>query len=99
MTTIDVKRFFSVDDGGVSYVLVAHDLQHAKQLLLDAGVEFTAEDGDSYPVDAAEVATVEWRELSPQEAERRRVWLGDDGRPPQAALAACEVGDWFSSEF
>lgn len=93
-----VKRFFCVDDGGASYYLVARDLDHAKQLLRDSGVEFTADDGDAYPIDAPEVAGVEWIEISAQDAARRRVWLGDSGAPPQSVLAACNLGDWFTSE-
>jgi hypothetical protein len=92
------KRFFHVDDGGASYYLVAVGLGHAKQLLRDCGVEFTAEDGFSYPIDAPEVADVEWREISAQDAAKKRVMLGDDGAPPQSVLAACNLGDWFTSE-
>ncbi len=91
------KRFFHVDDGGDSYYLVARDLDHARQLLRDSGVEFSAEDGNSYPIDAQEVVGVEWREISAQDAARKRVWLGDDGTPPQSVLANCAIGDWFSS--
>jgi hypothetical protein len=99
MTTMTTdKRFFHVDDGGASYYLVARDLDHAKQLLRDAGVEFTAEDGDSHPIDAPEVADVRWREISVADAATRRVWLGDSGGAPQVALAACAIGDWFTSE-
>lgn len=92
------KRFFHVDDGGASYYLVAHDIEHARQLLRDCGLEFTADDGYSYPIDAPEVSGVEWREISAQDAARKRVWLGDDGTSPQSVLAACAVGDWFTSE-
>jgi hypothetical protein len=92
------KRFFHADDGGASYYLVARDLDHARQLLRDAGVEFTSDDGDSYPIDAPEVASATWREISAQDAARRRVRLGDDGAPPESVLAACALGDWFTSE-
>jgi hypothetical protein len=92
------KRFFHVDDGGASYYLVARDLGHAKQLLRDCGLEFTADSGESYPIDAPEVAHVEWTEISAHAAAERRVWLGVDGAGPQSVLAACEIGDWFTSE-
>lgn len=98
MTNEPGKRFFHVDDGGASYCLVARGLDHAKQLLRDSGVEFTAEDGFSYPIDAPQVAAVEWRDMSAHDAAKKRVWLGDDGTPPQSVLAACEIGDWFTSE-
>lgn len=93
------KRFFSVDDGGARYHVVASDLEHAKQILRDCYIEFTADDGNSYPIDAPEVVDVEWREISAEDAAKKRVWLGDDGTPPQSVLATCEVGDWFTSEF
>ena len=97
--TTTTKHFFHVDDGGASYYLVARDLDHAKQLLRDSGVEFCDEDGESHPIDAPEVAVVAWREISLEDAARRRVWLGDSGGAPEARLSACEVGDWFTSEF
>jgi hypothetical protein len=92
------KRFFHLDDGGASYYIVARDLEHGKQILRDHGVELTADDGWSYPIDAPEVADVEWREVSAQDAARKRVMLGDDGTPPQSVLSACQMGDWFTSE-
>jgi len=92
------KRFFVVDDGGASYCLVARDLEHAKQLLRDAGVEFTSDDGNSHPIDAPVVAGIGWREISAEDAAKKRVRLGDDGAPPQSVLAACAIGDWFTSE-
>jgi hypothetical protein len=93
------KRFFAVDDGGVSYYIVSRDLEHAKQLLREVGVEFASEDGWSHPIDAPEVASIEWKEMSAEVAAQKRVWLGDGGTAPQAILAACEIGDWFSSEY
>ena len=95
MTTTD-KRFFLADDGGASYYLVARDLEHAKQLLRDAGIEFTSEDGASYPIDHPEVADATWREISAQDAARRRVRLGENGASPESVLAACALGDWFT---
>ena len=93
------KRYFNADDGGASFYVVARDLKHAKQLLRDAGIEFTSDGGDSYPIDAPEVASATWQEISALDAAKKRVWLGDDGAPPQSVLAACEIGDWFSSEY
>ncbi len=98
-TAISTKHFFQAADGGASYYLVAHDLDHAKQLLRDSGVEFTSDDGSSHPIDAPEVADATWRELSAEDAAKKRVWLGDDGGTPEAMLAACEIGDWFTTEF
>lgn len=92
------KHFFSVGDGSASYYIVSRDLEHARQILRDYGVEFCDEAGDTHPIDAPEVAGVEWREISAEDAAKKRVWLGDDGAPPQSVLAACPVGDWFTSE-
>jgi hypothetical protein len=44
------------------------------------------------------VADVDWREISAQDAAKRAVWLGEDGTAPQSVLAACPIGDWFTSE-
>jgi len=93
------KRYFNADAGGESFYVVARDLKHAKQLLRDAGVEFTSDDGNSYPINAPEVASATWREISALDAAKKRVWLGDNGAPPQSVLTACEIGDWFSSEY
>lgn len=98
MTVAISKRFFHVDDGGASYYLVARDLDHAKQLLRDSGVEFTSEDGNSYLIDDPHVAGVEWREIDAEDAAKKHVWLGDGGAPPQSALSTCDLGDWFTSE-
>lgn len=90
----EVKRFFDVDDGGASYTIVARDVEHAKQILRDHGVEFTTESGDSASIDHPAFADLEWRECSP---DGRHVFL-DDGcnRIP---LAEATLGDFFSSEY
>ena len=94
----EIKRFFHAADGGASYFVVARDLDHARAILRDSGVEFCDEDGESYPIDAPEVADIDWREISAQDAATRAVWLGEDGTAPQSVLAACPIGDWFTSE-
>ena len=33
-----------------------------------------------------------------QDAARKGVMLGDDGSPLRSVLAACQIGDWFTSE-
>lgn len=94
----DGKRFFHVDDDGAAYYVVANDLDHAKQILGEVGVELCDKDGDSYPIGSPEIADIEWQEISEQDAARRSVWLGVDGAGPRTVLSACEVGDWFTSE-
>lgn len=91
------KRFFAVDDGGDSYTIVARDVEHAKQILRDHGVEFTKDDGDSAPIDHPEFAALKWHEISAERVARTTVFL-DDGRN-KIPLVDAELGDFFSSEF
>lgn len=93
------KRYFTVDDGGTDYTIVAADLDHAKCLLRTSGVEFTTEDGDSAPIDDPRFADLRWIELSPEFAAKARVATGDSGAPPVIPLSECKVGDWFCSEY
>jgi len=88
------KRFFDVEDGGASYTIVALDLEHAKQILRDHGVEFTKDDGNTAPIDDSAFADLEWCERSP---EGRHVFL-DDGCN-RIALADATLGDFFCSEY
>lgn len=90
------KRFFCADDGGCDYSIVAADLSHAQALLRDAGILATNDAGDEVAIDDP---CVEWTELTTQDAARIRVALGGDGAGPMSVLAACNLGDWFSSEF
>lgn len=93
------NRYFHVDDGGCDYYLVARDREHARSLLLDAGVEFVDDDGVCYPL--SEPATdlfVNWVELTPEQASLKRCHLNDnDGNVKP--LSECDLGDWFSSEW
>lgn len=95
----EVKRFFHVDDGGDSFTIVARDVEHAKQVLRDHGVEFTKDDGYSAPIDHPEFASLEWREMSPAWVRRTRVHLDDNPKSTPVSLAECALGDFFSSEW
>jgi hypothetical protein len=92
------KRYFGVDDGGASYWIVARDLDHAKQLLLDAGVDFTDDDGDTAAINDPRFASLEWEEISPERASQVMCW-SEDGRGKYQPLAEYEIGDWFCSEY
>lgn len=95
----DAKRFFHVDDGGDSFTIVARDVEHAKQILREHGVEFTKDDGYSAPIDDPEFAELEWREMSPRWVARTRVHLDDSPGSKSWPLADCALGDFFSSEW
>lgn len=95
----DVKRFFHVDDGGDDFTIVARDVEHAKQILRDHGIEFTKDDGYSAPIDHPEFAELEWREMSPGWVSRTRVHLDDRPGSVSVPLAECKLGDFFSSEW
>ena len=92
------KRFFVVDDGGASYYLVARDLDHAKSLLRDHGIEFTDDSGESAPIDDPRFESLEWLELSLEVAKKKIVTLGDSGAGPKSPLADCAIGEFFTSE-
>ena len=86
-------RYFTMQDGGASFVIVAHDLPHALKILVDAGLEVTDDGGDSMPVGQAD--HLEWGEIQPHEAATRTVQHDNGPRP----LTSCDIGDWFSSEY
>ena len=93
------KRFFHVDDDGDAFWIVAWDLDHAKQLLRDCGVELTAEDGCSRPIDHPDVAHYEWKEISVERAAKIRCQRDDRYDSATVALSECVVGEWFSREW
>jgi hypothetical protein len=92
----EIKRYFLVGDGGCNYMIVARDVEHAKQIM--KGVEFTKEDGDSAPSDDPAFAHLEWREIAQERAATIQI-QHDDGRPAPYPLTEADLGDWFSSEF
>jgi hypothetical protein len=91
------KKYFGVDDGGAEYIIVARDVEHAKQVIRDHGIEFTKEDGDSAPIDDPAFASLSWDEIPPERAAALKVSV-DDGRA-SIPLADAELGDFFCSEW
>ena len=97
---IKTKRFFRLDDGAAYYLVIAHDVEHAGQILTDAGIEF------GYPSATFDKAVDEtgdplkFVELSNERVERIRVDMSEQntelGKVP---VSDCEVGDWFCSEY
>jgi hypothetical protein len=95
------SRYFEVDDGGCRYIIVSYNLDHAKQILLDHGVEFTKDDGTSAPVDDPAFAAIEWKEVSAENADKRMVHFEDapTAKDGKCKLSECAPGDWFSTEW
>lgn len=91
----DGRRFFTVNDGGATYFLVARTVDHARQLLRDSGVEFTDDDLCSASVDDPRFAHLVWTELTADRAAEI-VTHGEDGTRP---LSERELGDWFCTEW
>lgn len=92
------KRFFELDvnDGGITYTVVATDLQHAEQLMRDSGHEF----GDpSEKYDAAKTRGVlSWTEMSPDRVAHKTRCHTEDDRGVIPLADAC-IGEWFCSEW
>jgi hypothetical protein len=91
-----LQRYFrcaDVDEDGhedCHYLLVANDLEHAKQLLRLAGVEFN---DPSVPFDHARLAWKEIRDERAAEIYCDNTDIDGTRRP----LNTFEPGDWFSS--
>lgn len=88
------KRYFTIDDRGADYWLVANDMEHATRMM--DGVEFgdpsmplaKAVDEDGKPLQIVEV-----------DAERAAKVMCGDGDGKRGPLTEFEPGDWFCSEW
>lgn len=90
------RVYFRVEDGYVTYTLVATDRAHAEGLLRDSGSEWYDTDGNVCDFDAA--ANLLWKEISPDRAAEIKVFE-DDGSSGPFPLNTFEPGDWFCSEY
>lgn len=89
-----MKRFFKLDESGcVFWWIVAVDIDHAKNVLRKQGSLH-----GRYEQSIDEATDVVWSELTPEQAAKVRRCHRDDGGPPRA-LAECEIGDAFCSEW
>lgn len=89
------KRFFvATDDGDVDYSVVATDLDHAKNILRESGVEF----GD--PGRPLDEANLEWSEMSLERAQQVRCQTAEsDNDRGVIPLSEADLGEWFCSEY
>lgn len=82
---MESKRFFRADDHGARYWVVDSDLDSAKKRLDEAGVEFESP---------------KWTEMSVEEANKVTCNTDEDARERgRIPLTACDIGEWFSTEF
>jgi len=96
-TGVTTKRFFDLDDGYVDYTVVARDLEHAEQIMRDAGIEFL---DPSVSYDEAKASgAFDWSEMPNEQVARTKVHRCEAGRPDPVPLADCDIGDWFCSEW
>ena len=89
-----MKKFFQMTDANEdTYVIVANDLEHAKDVIRKSGVEFGY---PSKPFDQA--VGLEWSEMTDDQVARRtRIHTEDErGTIP---LKQCNIGEWFCNEF
>jgi hypothetical protein len=89
------KRFFvATDDSYVDYTVVAVDLDHAKNVLRDSGVEF----GD--PSVTLDKAHLDWSEIPLQRARAIRCQTAEsDNNRGVIPLAEADIGEWFCTEY
>ena len=96
------QRYFECEDGGISYTIVARDMDHAKAIMQESGAEAYDEDtGNSVPWSTA--TWLEWRELGPEAVARIRVCHDDHrGTAPDGKgwpLDTYRPGEWCCSEW
>lgn len=90
----DGARFFKCDDNGdVIYTICAIDLDHAKNILRRAGVEFGGY--PSQPLDRA--VDLEWSEYPPEKVARMICFTEDERGT--ISLAQARIGEWYSTEW
>lgn len=93
------RMYFSVDDGDISYTIVATDRAHAESLLRKAGVEFYNEE-TGLGVSFDQAPWLDWSEISAERAAEIKVHDDEDSRHAGPyPLNTYEPGDWFCSEF
>ncbi|MGE5803370.1 MAG: hypothetical protein ACM358_14080 [Gemmatimonadota bacterium] len=92
-----MKRFFDLDDGDVSYTVVARDPEHAEQIMRDAGIEFL-DPSRSYD-EAKASGAFAWSEMSAEQVASTKVHRCEAGQRDPVPLADCDIGDWFCSEW
>lgn len=95
----DGARFFQCEDGdggGATYTVVARDLDHAKQILAEAGMEFDSDYGKGLrPQDRG--ARLTWTEITTERAAQ--ISIHDEDNPGPRNLSQYPAGIWFCSEF
>jgi hypothetical protein len=86
------KRFFRFEDGPALYYAVARDLDHAKNMLMDAGIEWG---------DPSSTTPPEPVELSHESAGKVRCDMSEVEDVPgrKQPLTECKIGEWFSTEY
>ena len=102
----EARRYFSMDNQGISYSFVAMNIDHCKWLLTDAKVVVFDADNEEIQLDPAtpdliEKADLEWMELTAEQASLKMTISEDGprGEERRAPLANRELGAWFCSEF
>lgn len=95
--TPPVKRYFHLDDGDIDYTVIARDLEHAEQIMREAGIEFL---DPSVSYDEAKASgAFDWCEMSADRIARTKVHRQEAGKPDPVPLTDCDMGDWFCSEW
>ncbi len=84
------RKFFKFDDGSAFYFAVARDADHAKNMLMDAGLEW-GDPSTRVPPDPIE--------LTADSASRIRCDVSDATGEEPDTLADCNLDDWFSAEY
>ncbi len=87
MTDGITKRFFQAIDGSASWFVVASDMDHAKLVLKEQGVDFDLDFDD-----------LNWVEMTPGQVEKKQRCATDDERGT-IRLSEANLGEWFCTEW